>query len=387
MRRATTITLSLAAIAALSGCATPTTYDHHDEFMSARDQSTDQNREMEAITDQALKTKLTYFGKAMLSDSQRKAFIEELDESDQVKGWMKDAFDNGVLLGQTGSMVGDIASEQVGSFAGDQGAMVGLAAGFILSGLSSNQKDGAGQAMLPAEMYGRSLDTQEDAIWALNTLVDEKFQGIGEELSWDVECLKGCNVGDTTMTYMLSSSPEHPLATSFPYRHYENIGMTVSFVKPKRIEDNNPIQAFTDFDVEWVTGGERSFITYFYSLPDDFKSNPVYGRKRVFLDGADMSSGEKELAKLPEYERAIGYTPFGEALKASFHGSPFTYGGVARGRERMNTLAYNGAFYGFGSEDKADTRLLIPELETADGQALGQGSGTDNGTVKAEASL
>lgn len=372
-QRAGITALSLATVATLSGCGLmPDDYAHYEEFIQAEKTE----RHTTPLDDDALETKLSYFSSPMMLDNYREDFLSDLGESRQVQEWVKDGWDTGVDAGQMGTLVGDVASGQMGSLAGDVGTVGGLAAGFVIgSGLfTSNQEDGAGQAMLPGEMYGRSLDTPADATWALKKMLNDRLQSLGNDLSWGASCVDGCDpsASGTTITYILKADPNKPLSDAFPYRYYDNIGITIAFLKPRKIEDNNPIQAFTDYETEWVTGPSPSLGVYAYTMSEDVAENPSWGDYYLVLSDKERFESDEAPGNYLEMQRGISRTVLGETLYAYVHRDGYSYEGLIGDSDNIGYLAYDGKLYGLKGTYKSegvDKLIDIPEIATQERSA------------------
>lgn len=355
------IALSLAALSLLSGCA----------GLSPTQQLIHENRKIDLptrpITDHQDVVKLSYLGNRMMSDSARRKLMENLGESLQAKAWVKDSLVSGANTSTTARMLADASASQFGSAAGLEAGAAGFAAGFLLSSLSNDNIDNAGQVFFPNEMYGKQLITQDDARRAMDRLAREQITAVADKLSWELSCVVGCEVGSGNVAYRLTGSPEHPASSDFAYAP-SDVVLTANIEEMEAVESRDPLRALLGFAPAWKTSGPSGL---WFSAYSDLMLN---SNGRVMVTEAD--DGPDGLPSLPKASDNLSGTHFGIALKAALYDTPYAFGGHNTFLEKM--FYYNGESYSFDSFTDVDfinLRVDVPELTTVYRSA---GATTDN---------
>lgn len=309
--------------------------------------------ETSPLSDEAQVEKLSYLGRGMMAAKNRSTLEARISDSPRVKTWQDSRLKMASDVSGSVSLVADLAESQYGSMLGTQAGVAGFAAGLIASSLFNGSMDRVGQAFLPAEMYGRSLDTREDAEWALHRLVTERADAIAKGLAWEVECQAGCAPGSSHIAYHYAATPGNGLPEEFIYKPTE-FGMRVQFAELEPVDPADPVGAFLDFTPRWKTGPGYTLDVRFVT---DFKKN--YGGEPgelVYLKAPDGNL-------YPDAWKELGRTRLGIASLMEFHSTPYTFSG--NGTSWHKLFFYDGGGYTFTHTNRnlhIKERMHVPTL-------------------------
>lgn len=306
-------------VAMLAGCLSTTTDNPY-----VNDRRV--NPDYEKYNNKSEQLRVSYIGRALMSNSDKENLTRKLGEEKTYEGWNP----------STTAMVAQGAIDlTVGSFGSNVGVTVGSAivlAGAVLDFIYDGSVDYVTLAHLPATFYGDELTSAEEAGDALRKYGHESIMRVAKQNGFSAECIERCDLGNRIYE-LTPMQPVMPKSKDLSkYVPLDKFYISTMFGDMK--ESKNPmLNAALGFEAKWISASRNGYNFIMIAKPT---RNP---------DGSLKISGEK--IKYINGREGVAQTSFGRVLLNQLYDNPFMFHGNANIYPKQ--AYYNGEKYTWSS--------------------------------------
>lgn len=273
--------------------------------------------------------RLSYLGRYLVETDTRQKIIANTYNKEFIESWS--AVDYGTMT----SMITDLAVGDLGSsLGGDLGAAVAVG-GMILGAAFSSDHDVVGQAWLPNEFSGVTIDSSAAAHTAFAAFVEQKISNVAEQFGYKAICLGIC--GERSKVFLLerqNSVEDHPQWGNQPEQVLAIFHIPAEF---EAIEDNDILPIIVGEPIRWKLPPYFTFKMGLYSrIVTDDNGN-------IVVD--EIPSEKGYIIESVHAKRDMMRVPLGRMMMQAFHDTPYTF--YANDDLYPSQLYFNGEVYKF----------------------------------------
>lgn len=291
------------------------------------------------LDDQEQIYKISYMARYLLESDERAELEAELSKSELVERWGAGEYST------ITSMAVDAHVGQIGSSSGKALGNSVFVAGIILGEVFDGQWDQVGQAYLPKELNGITLDSKEDAESALSGLLSDRVNQFAERYDYNVSCVQNCD--SLNQIFLLNTDKKvNPDFTYWP----QEIAISTYVKGLVKAEPDTLRDAMLGFPVAWQSDAGESLKIITYSEPHRNDKGDIELRQREY----QFVGWGRDLAELK----------IGREIRQQVFDNPYLVLGDSDASPEE--VYYNGGIYSFIGTHKpafVTFRLTEPELK------------------------
>lgn len=281
------------------------------------------------LNDELTNKRLSYIGRYLVETETRREIVANTYNKEFIESWS--SADYGTMT----SMVTDLAVGDLGSSLGsDLGAAVSIG-GMVLGAAFSSDYDIVGQAWLPDDFNGASIDSSDEAHQVFSQFINKKIGDVAAQFNYEATCLGRC--GERSKAFLLERKDAVENHPQWGYQPEQIVALIHIPVEFEAVEENDILPVIIGEPVRWKLPPYFTLKMGFYSAIQTDENGDVVVQATPTEKGYTIEtvSTRRDLLKVP----------LGRMMMQSFHDTPYTF--YATDDEYPSQLYFNGKAYRF----------------------------------------